>query len=154
MDAARALVTSNLRIRTGRSRAIGHARRRRMRRDDAVGPIHVAIAALEFCFQSHFEMREIDHIPARKIPVPAAFRRLLQTYDEMTRIIAHFVRTDFRLHINRPQTPVSPAPPLLLRVALLSLIAALPSCLPPRLFSSLPLSTSVLVAFCPPDFPC
>lgn len=66
------------------------------------------IASLKFSFHFHFEPREIDKVPAGELPTPIFSTWLmLKTHNEVNRIIAHFVRRDFWLEIERAKTAVA-----------------------------------------------
>ncbi len=54
-------------------------------------------------------MGEIDQVPARKIPVAAAFRFVLEADNQMHGVVAHFVRRDLRLEVERPEAAVPAA---------------------------------------------
>src|SRR5881398_786013 len=70
--------------------------------------IHVVIASLKFGFEFHFEPREIDKVPAGELPTCIFSTWLmLKTHNEMHRIIAHFVRRDFWLEIERAKAAIA-----------------------------------------------
>jgi hypothetical protein len=80
--------------------ALGNGNSFRARGHDCLGPIHVAIAPLEFGFQLYLEVRQIDQVPAGKFPVSVLPRFVFEAGDEMNGVIEHLVRRFLRLEIN------------------------------------------------------
>ena len=54
------------------------------------------IAALEFSFQLHLKMRQIDQVPVSKFPMPTLAGLVFETDDKVHGVVPHFVRRGFR----------------------------------------------------------
>src|SRR5438045_1450579 len=93
----------------------------RAARHHSFRPVHIAVTALKFGFQLHFEVRKIDQVPPRKLPNrlrrgrstfprltcrargrsrTGVWRRLVfDAGDEMNGVVVDFSSRDFRLKI-------------------------------------------------------
>ena len=67
------------------------------------------IATLEFSFQLHLKMREIDQVPVSKFPMSTFAGFVFETDDKVHGVVTHFVRRDFRLEIKRAEAAVATA---------------------------------------------
>src|SRR5438105_3702582 len=67
-----------------------------------------AVTSLKFGFQGYSEPRKIDKIPAREFPHPIHRACLvLESNDEMHRVVAHFIRALPWLEIKGAETTVA-----------------------------------------------
>jgi hypothetical protein len=86
-------------------------------RHDRLRAIHLAVAALELSFQSHFEMGKIDKVPTREFPASIFLAPLMfKPDDEMHCILAHLVRRFFRFEIKCTEAAVAAANRIKFRV--------------------------------------
>ena len=67
------------------------------------------IASLKLRFQFHFKLREIDQVPADKVPTAIFSGFVLEAGDQMNGVIANLVRRDFRFEIEGAKTAVATA---------------------------------------------
>src|SRR5256885_5967660 len=78
--------------------------------------INVAVARLEFGFETDFEMGKIDKVPAGELPSAGSPWFMLEADQEVDRVVAHLVGRDLRLEIERAETAVAAAGCVQLRI--------------------------------------
>src|SRR6267142_6339373 len=88
----------------------------RARRHHRFLPVHVAVARLELGFQVHFELRKIDQVPPREIPASVFTRFMLKSGNQVDGVVAHLIRSDLRLEVERAKTALATSSRIKFRV--------------------------------------